>query len=137
MIKRDHYVETTFHNEYRCHSAPIVITDIEKYNGLEVIILSGRFTAETARDLEKTMKSHWQKNEMSDMIFNFNDVAFLSSAGIRTLMVFRREAEKKEKRIVLSHVAVELIEILEVVGLKEIFPVFDTDKEAILFLERQ
>lgn len=86
-------------------------------DGRLVVQIEGRIDTITAPVLERELK-HSVTNEVHQLVFDFEKVEYMSSAGIRVIMVadkvMSRQGEMK-----LIHVNEEVMEVLEITGLTE------------------
>lgn len=86
--------------------------------GVLTVQIDGRIDTTTAPMLEGELK-HSVTNEVKSLIFDFEKVEYMSSAGIRVIMaadkVMSRQGEMK-----LIHVNDEIMEIFDMTGLADL-----------------
>ncbi len=95
---------------------------IEKnMNGTELqIALSGRLDTTTAPQLETELKS--SLNGITKAEFDFTNLEYLSSAGLRVLLSAQK-IMNKQGEMVIRHVNETVMEIFEVTGFSDILTI--------------
>ena len=79
----------------------------------------GRLDATTAPGAQEAMLQLSEK--FDSIILNFTDLAYISSAGLRSLKAIRTAMRKKDGNLVLKGVSKEVMEIFEVTGFAGLF----------------
>ena len=82
--------------------------------------LSGRLDTTTAPDLEKEVKDNIEGVEKLD--FDFADLAYISSAGLRVLLSAQKIMNKQGKMVV-KNCSDEIKDIFEVTGFSDILTI--------------
>ena len=82
--------------------------------------LSGRLDTTTAPDLEKEVKENIEGVEKLD--FDFSDLAYISSAGLRVLLSAQK-IMNKQGEMVVKNCSDEIKEIFEVTGFSDILTI--------------
>ena len=82
--------------------------------------LSGRLDTTTAPDLEKEVKDNIEGVEKLD--FDFEDLAYISSAGLRVLLSAQK-IMNKQGDMVVRNCSDEIKEIFEVTGFSDILTI--------------
>ena len=82
--------------------------------------LSGRLDTSTAPDLEKEVKENIEGVEKLD--FDFSDLAYISSAGLRVLLSAQK-IMNKQGEMVVKNCSDEIKEIFEVTGFSDILTI--------------
>lgn len=82
--------------------------------------LSGRLDTSTAPDLEKEVKENIEGVEKLD--FDFSDLAYISSAGLRVLLSAQK-IMNKQGEMVVKNCSEEIKEIFEVTGFSDILTI--------------
>ena len=83
-------------------------------------VLSGRLDTTTAPDLEKEVKENIDGVEKLD--FDFSDLAYISSAGLRVLLSAQK-IMNKQGEMVVKNCSEEIKEIFEVTGFSDILTI--------------
>jgi len=90
-------------------------------NGTEcTIALEGRLDTITAPELEKVLKE--TLDGVTGLIFDFSELEYISSAGLRVLLSAQK-AMAKQGEMKVTHVGEVIKEIFEVTGFSEILTV--------------
>lgn len=95
------------------------ITKNQTADKLEVA-LSGRLDTNTAPQLEQDMASALAG--VKDLVFDFTDLAYVSSAGLRVLLALQKTMNKQGSMKV-THVNPEIMEIFEITGFLDVLTV--------------
>ncbi len=83
-------------------------------------ILSGRLDTTTAPDLEKEVKGNIEGVEKLE--FDFTDLLYISSAGLRVLLSAQKTMNKQGEMIV-KNCSDEILDIFEVTGFSDILTI--------------
>ncbi len=83
-------------------------------------ILSGRLDTTTAPDLEKEVKGNIEGVEKLE--FDFKDLLYISSAGLRVLLSAQKTMNKQGEMIV-KNCSDEILDIFEVTGFSDILTI--------------
>ena len=97
----------------------IIYMEIKKtLNNNELTIkLIGELNSYTAPEMEAVIKN--DLNGVSSLIFDFSELSYLSSAGLRILLVAQKVMQKQGK-MTLVHVNESVMEILEITGFSNV-----------------
>ena len=97
----------------------------------DLLILSGRFDASAAPNLELAMLKIFDSKRYK-LVLNLTDVSFMSSSGLRVLISVSQEAQKHWGGDVrLASVNERIMDVLQLAGLIPLFQIFDTEQQAI------
>ena len=91
------------------------INTVVKDNTLHVAV-AGRLDTVTAPELETELSK--QLDQMEGIEFDFSDLQYISSAGLRVLLSTYKKV--KEGNMVIRNVREELMEIFDITGFSEI-----------------
>ncbi len=93
----------------------------KKANDKELVIsLEGRLDTMTAPELEKELKNDLEGVET--LIFDFDQLQYISSAGLRILLSAQKQMNKQGNMIVRNS-SEEIMEIFEVTGFSDILTI--------------
>lgn len=84
-----------------------------------VYTLTGRLDAGMAPELEAELSS---VSEPIDLVFDMTDLAYISSAGLRT-MVFTKQRMGDDKDIIVKNPNEFIMEVLDATGLLDLFKI--------------
>ena len=80
----------------------------------------GEINSVTAPELEEVIKN--DLNNVSSLVFDFSELEYLSSAGLRVLLVAQRLMSKKGQ-MCLRHVNSNVMEILTITGFNNVLDI--------------
>ena len=92
----------------------------ELKDGNLTLSIEGEINSFTAPELEEVIKN--DLNGVKSLIFDFEKVIYLSSAGLRILLVSQK-AMNKQGKMVLRHVNHSVMEVLEITGFSNILEI--------------
>lgn len=90
-------------------------------NGTLFIDLEGRLDTITSQALGEQMPLEKRKN--LDIDFNFEKLEYLSSAGLRLLVLFKKEAQATNNKMVIRNINDVIREIFSVTGFDKILKI--------------
>ena len=93
----------------------------EKKDAAVTLHISGRLDTTTAPELENTVKA--MPNDIKELTLDMAEVTYISSAGLRVLLVAQKEMNKKQGQMTLTHVNETVMEVLEVTGFTDILTI--------------
>lgn len=82
-----------------------------------LIGLKGRLDTLGAMDLDDKLSEI--PEEITNITFNFNDLTYVASAGLRVLYWAQEYTEEKGGRMLLRNVSDQVLEVLDVTGFSE------------------
>ena len=89
----------------------------KKINGSELIVsIEGRLDTNSSSDLEKEVEN---LNEIDSLIFDFNNLEYISSSGLRILLACQKKMNLQGKMII-KNVNSNIMEIFEITGFSDI-----------------
>lgn len=84
-----------------------------------LVSASGRLDSNTAATLEAVLPARVQAHEAT--ILNLADVPYVSSAGLRVLLIGAKTAKANGHRLVLTGLSVSVREVFDISGFSSIF----------------
>ena len=99
-------------------------------NDVSSIKLEGRFDANTSDAVEKFIREKIEKG-CSQFVLNMENVSFISSAGLRVVIIIARELRNEHQGDL--HIAVlqpSVKRVFEISGLNNILKIFDDEQTA-------
>lgn len=94
---------------------------MEKTDSALILAVQGRIDTITAPDLQNELLRAFQKS--SSVIMDFADVDYISSAGLRVLLIGQKTAVGKQGSFQLRNVAATVMSVFEVTGFKSILKI--------------
>ena len=83
--------------------------------------VEGRVDATTAPQLQNAILTAFQK--VNDVVLDCSALEYISSAGLRALLLGEKTSKSKSGSFVLTNVGQEVMEILEVTGFDDILKI--------------
>lgn len=99
-------------------------------NDVSSIKLEGRFDANTSDAVEKFIRERIEKGR-SQFVLNMENVSFISSAGLRVVIIIARELRNEHQGDL--HMAVlqpSVKRVFEISGLNNVLKIFDDEQTA-------
>ena len=101
-----------------------------KFGGAVVLKVSGRIDLSNA-DAFKDAMSTAQSNATAGLVVDLANVDYISSAGLRSLMIVFKSSKTVNKQFAIAALQPLLIEIFTISRFHLVFPLFDTVRAAI------
>ena len=92
--------------------------------------LLGRLDANTAPEAEKTISSAIDGGA-SKLLFNLDSLEYISSAGLRVMLVAAKKIRQTNGKIVLCSLKDNVQEVFDISGFSSIFNIADTAEDAL------
>ena len=85
-----------------------------------IYAIEGRIDTKTAPELEAALKG--TLDGITELVFDFTNVSYISSAGLRVLLIAQKQMNKQGSMTIL-HANEDIMEIFEVTGFSEILTI--------------
>lgn len=108
----------------------------EKKGNVMVLALSGRLDSSTSPEVENKILDAIEEGAAHDVILDFSEVDYISSAGIRVLVHCHKELEKKQGNIFLAAVPKPIENVLYITGFLPYFKVYEGQAQALAALSK-
>lgn len=87
-------------------------------NGRLIVAVNGRIDTNTSPQLQSELLAAFQQN--NSITLDLANVAYVSSAGLRVLLIAQKTAAAKKATFELTNVAQEVMNVLDSVGFSDI-----------------
>ncbi|MDR2598692.1 MAG: STAS domain-containing protein [Oscillospiraceae bacterium] len=87
-------------------------------NGKITLTLNGRLDTTTAPSLQEDIVP--AIDEANEIVVDFADLTYVSSAGLRVLLMAEKMAKASDKTMILSNISEEIMEVFEMTGFANI-----------------
>lgn len=106
--------------------------DVKTLKRCTLVILSGEVDHANAPTLTHELLDLIESGK-SNLVLNFQDVTYISSAGLRALIAAQTQARQESPpgKIVLSELSPVSQRTLELVGFQHLFEFYETDAQAV------
>ena len=101
-----------------------------KKGAIMIFELDGRLDSVTSSQLEKSLMACLQAGE-KDMVVDFSRVDYISSAGLRVLLMAAKKSKTAGGKVVLAALINNVREVFDIAGFTAIFPIFAAQDEAL------
>jgi len=83
-------------------------------NGTLILALDGKMDITTAPDLEQVVKN--ELDGVTELIMDFEKLAYISSAGLRVLLLAQKKMTKQGGSMKVIHVSETVMEVMTAMG---------------------
>lgn len=87
-------------------------------DGFSVLTMNGRIDSNTSNELQDKISECF--DETNQILLDFKDVSYISSAGLRVLLMGQKTASARKGAFELANVSEQVMKILETVGFSKI-----------------
>lgn len=105
-------------------------TTIKDKGNVSIIYLNGYLDAHTAPQLENNF-SELIDNSKYNIVVNFKDLNYISSAGLGVFMAYIEKIRENEGDIKLSAMSDKVYNIFDLLGFPLLYEIFKSEDEAI------
>ena len=102
----------------------------EKVHGAMVVTVMGRLDAVTAPDFERRC-SEWIDQGENSLLVDFNQLDYISSAGLRTILVVSKKLKRNSGQICFCGARDMVLRVMHLANFTSLFPVYDSYDEAL------
>jgi anti-anti-sigma factor len=100
-----------------------------KEGSVAVVSVKGRMDAVTAPEFEKGLSALMADEDLT-LVLNFNGLEYISSAGLRSILVTAKQLKAKNGRMLFAELRGPVKDVFKISGFGSIFKIFDTEEEA-------
>lgn len=105
--------------------------ELKEQDNLSIIKLSGRLDVHYSSPLEKEIDAIVTNKPENNLIFNFQEVDYMSSTAIRIFIHLKKELEEENRKIKLCCMNKIVDEVFKITGLTSSFEIFPSESAAI------
>ena len=109
--------------------------NLKKLENTVVIYLEGRLDVHLSADIEKKINKLIENEPKSNILLNLKDVEYMSSSGLRIFVSTMRILKENNRKLVLCNMNNAVKKIFEVVELTDMFDIFNSEEEALKFMQ--
>ena len=102
----------------------------KKEDGILIVSVNGRLDAVSSPDFDRELGQLMDEGETS-LVFDMNELAYISSAGLRSFLKIAKKLKVKSGKIALASLQDIVKQVFEVSGFNQILPIFDSVDEAL------
>ncbi|MCL2088497.1 MAG: STAS domain-containing protein [Oscillospiraceae bacterium] len=97
-----------------------------KEDGRVVLFLSGRLDTASAADLQSVLLDELDSEK--NVVLDFMNVEYISSAGLRVLLLGEKKAIKTGAKQTLTNVSEDIMEVLRITGFSNILTILPMEE---------
>ncbi len=101
-----------------------------KVQDSQVITLAGRIDANSAKELEQQSLA-WIEGGEKKLVLDFTAVDFISSAGLRVILLIAKKLEPAEGKVKLCGLNSTLEDVFDISGFSKLFVIVPSVSEAL------
>ncbi len=105
-------------------------TDIRENNGIKIIDLKGYLDAHTAHHLEEAFSKLIETNEFK-VVVNFENLKYISSAGLGVFMAFIETMRNNSGDIKLAAMQPNVFNIFDLLGFPMLYDILPNESDAV------
>ena len=83
-----------------------------------IVTLKGEINSSTAPELEEALKD--SLDNIKRLVFDFTELSYISSAGLRVLLVAKKTIDKNDGQMVVRNPNDSIMDVFEITGFKNI-----------------
>jgi len=99
-------------------------------DGFSVLELKGYLDAHTAPELE-SMFQRLLGDQKFNIIVNFRDLSYISSAGLGVFMAYIEDVRKHKGDIKLSNMSPKVYNVFDLLGFPMLYEIYSEEEEAV------
>lgn len=99
-------------------------------DGQAVMRLSGRLDIDTAPRLRKALRRHLEGQD-EGLVLDLAGLDYMDTSGLATVIEMQREMEARERRLVLSALQPQVLEVLHMNHMDQAFEMVENESEAV------
>lgn len=103
--------------------------DINTNGNIVIISIEGSIDSKTAGELQSQIMG--KVSESDNVLLNLTEVDFVSSAGLRVLLMIYRQIKSKNGKVILVGVSQEITDVMSMTGFINFFEITDTIDNAL------
>ena len=100
-----------------------------------ILSIRGEITGQGIHQLDEYFAAFRQDDTMGQLVINFEQVSFISSAGIAWIVLIARELQTKHIPTLLCHLGDKLQQLAKITKLDRIVKIFATEAEALAAIQ--
>ena len=104
------------------------------FGNVTVVAATGRVDQSSASELESALSRLWGSPDVASLVLDFSGVEYISSVGLRVLMIAARHIRGRRARIAVTGLQAVVAEIFAISRFNTVLEVFPTVRDAIVAL---
>ncbi len=108
---------------------------VERRPGSLHATLKGRLDSQTAAECETELRRHIQPSTKY-MTFELSELAYISSMGIRLLLIFRKVMESRGGKMLMTNVPPKIKKVIDIANVLPSWGIFESVAEADAYFDK-
>jgi|LGOV01.1.fsa_nt_gb anti-anti-sigma factor len=96
--------------------------NVREDQGRYLVGMEGRLDTNTAPEMEKSLEKYYTMNGF-DIVLDFINLDFVSSAGLRVILLIQKKAKALKGKLVIKNVKPEIQEVFDMTGFTDILTI--------------
>jgi anti-sigma B factor antagonist len=105
------------------------------HGNIQILSVAGRLDPQGGKDFKDAITALTDAAPTSDLIVDLEHLDYMASAGFRELFMAGRKIDRAGARLVVASLRGEVKRVFELAGFDTAYRLFDTQQEAIDFLQ--
>lgn len=102
---------------------------VKKEGDVSVVTVEGSIDSKTAPELQQKIMD--VTADANDIVIDLSKVPFVSSAGLRVLLMVYRQIKSKNGKVILTGVSDEIKDVMSMTGFINFFELTETKSDAL------
>jgi anti-sigma B factor antagonist len=102
-----------------------------QFGNVVVAKVAGRVDQSNSNALESALAPHWANTDVAALLLDFTGVEYISSVGLRVLMIAARQMRGRKARIAVAGLQSVVAEIFSISRFNAVLEVFPTVRDAL------
>jgi anti-anti-sigma factor len=101
---------------------------IEKISDFSILKIDGKMDISNSATVESEIEKLFTSGE-KNIIFNCNDLNYISSSGLRVFLIAKKKAVAGEVKLYICNLSPDIRNIFDISGFSNIFSIFNSQEE--------
>lgn len=107
--------------------------DVERAGSITIVNTSKRIDSDNANEYERILENLLTEGT-HNLLLDFTHTEYVGSAGLRAFLIIAKKLKKTNGNMALCQINPHVFEIFKVGGFHQIFRIYPTREEGMLFL---
>ncbi|MCY4550237.1 MAG: STAS domain-containing protein [Defluviicoccus sp.] len=101
----------------------------ERSENVVCVDVKGRIDGSTAVAFEEAVRNAFEESDRA-MIMDFRELAYISSAGLRVILLTAKSLQSQDAKLVLCSLSEQIREVFKISGFDKLLPIHEDREEA-------
>jgi len=108
---------------------------IDKIQDIEIVKVNGKLDHSTSGEFLDLLLRGLEKKP-GKMVINFKNVDYISSVGIRSLIILCKRINANGGKLVLTEANPNVLSVLKMAGIPEVIPILNQFEEILRYMDK-